>query len=101
VKAGPFELIESPNMTGDGVWLCGYGYWKVESDKVQIKARPQTTHFSPVSIGNASPVELGKRILPLCGSIAGFKSFQPLNASLRSNRLRISAELPASVMPDV
>lgn len=29
------------------------------------------------------------------------KSFQPFNRFLRSNRLRISAELPASVMPDV
>jgi hypothetical protein len=79
VKAVLCEQIKKPKRAGDGVWLCGYGYWKVESDKVQIKAGPQTTHFSPVSIGNASPVELGKRILPLCGSIAGFKSFQPFN----------------------
>jgi hypothetical protein len=45
VKAVPFEQIEKPKRAGDGVWLCGYGYSKIERDKVEIQARPQTTHF--------------------------------------------------------
>jgi hypothetical protein len=43
VKAVLFEQIEKPKRAGDGVWLCGSGYSKIERDKVQIQARPQTT----------------------------------------------------------
>jgi len=30
---------------GDGVWLRGYDYSKIERDKVQIQARPHHSHF--------------------------------------------------------
>jgi hypothetical protein len=40
VKAVLFEEIEKPERAGDGLWLCGYGYLKVKSDKVQIQAQP-------------------------------------------------------------
>jgi hypothetical protein len=40
--AVPFEQIEDPERSVDGVWLCGYGYSKIERDKVQIQAKPQT-----------------------------------------------------------
>ena len=43
----PFEQIEKPKRAGDGVWLCGYGYSKIERDKVQIQARPPDPSQTP------------------------------------------------------
>jgi len=38
VNAVVFEQIEDPKSAADGVWLFGYGYSKIERDKVQIQA---------------------------------------------------------------
>jgi hypothetical protein len=45
VKAVPFEQIESLNLQGMAFGYAVTGYSKIERAKVQIQARPQTTHL--------------------------------------------------------
>jgi hypothetical protein len=57
VKAVLCEQIKKPKGAGDGVWLCGYGYSEVESDKVQFRTDPRPLTFLSTQNG---PVEYSK-----------------------------------------